>query len=104
MATTTEEQITPGKQTFVRSVRPICDGGINNGTPIAVDLTISLGTRDVISNDPVYSAAVDMDAFGRCNFRSKARYHRAVVTVPEASIWDHLQGVDTVVAMPMGKR
>lgn len=93
--TTTEGNLVPGKKGFVRSLRPIVDGGT---------WSVALGIRDRINDVVTYGIAVLQDAFGKCLFRSKARYHRAKMTSLAGDVWTHNQGVDDIEVKPMGMR
>jgi hypothetical protein len=84
---TTEAQITPGRQTFVREVWPYCDGGT---------LSMYLGTRDKPTDAVSWSSEVSMNTVGFCPFRSRARFHRGRVKVAAGGTWTHLQGIQPV--------
>ncbi len=92
---TTEANIIKGKRAFLRSCRPIVDGG----TP-----SVTLGTRDRINDAVTFGAARAVDAYGNCKFRTPARYHRGRITLPAGSTFSHIQGIDQIVAVPFGTR
>lgn len=92
-ADTTEAQISPGRQTFVREVWPKCDGGT---------VSVALGTRDLPTSGVTWSADTAVNTVGFAPFRNRARYHRARVKVAAGGSWTHLQGVDPAVR-PEGK-
>jgi hypothetical protein len=91
---TAETQIFPGKRAFVSQTRPIVDGG----TP-----SIAMGTRSLTTENVTFDTPVEMDADGWCPQRSEGRYHRARITMPAGSVFDHLEGFD-VEAVPAGIR
>lgn len=93
--TTTEDTIGDGNLTKVTSVRPMVDGG----TPI-----VTLGTRDRLEDAVVFGNPSTIDAYGRCHFNTKARYHRAQIVVPAGQTWTHIQGIDNIVSRVGGKR
>lgn len=84
---TTEAQVTPGRQTFIREVWPYCDGGT---------VSVKLGTRDLPTSAATFSDAVAVNSVGFAPFRSRARYHRARVIVAAGGTWTSAQGVQPV--------
>lgn len=92
---TGEVQLIPPGRAFVRSLRPV----VNGGTP-----TVALITRDRTSDAVTVGMDVAINSAGFCRVRSNARYHRARIKVPAASAWSHLQGVDEIEASPAGNR
>lgn len=82
---TVEAELSPGRRSFVQSVRPLANGGV---------LSVQLGTRER-TNDPVtWATEVSQDSAGNCRQRSSARYHRARVRVAGDGSWTHAQGID----------
>lgn len=91
---TSEMQPFPGRRSKIIAARPIVDGG----TP-----SVSVGHRDRLVDSVTYEAAVAMNALGDCPQRTTGRYVRYRATLPAASSFTHLQGVD-VEMRPEGKR
>jgi hypothetical protein len=91
---TVEAEITPGRRSFLRSVRPAVDGGAPS---------VQLGTRDRANDPVVWHGQVAQNEVGACPQRSSARYHRARVAIAAAGAWTHAQGID-VEASPEGER
>lgn len=91
------EEIQPfvGQRTFVRNARPIIDGSV---TP-----SIALGQRVSAEATVTYTNPSVMNALGWCPIRGNAQYMRARITLPAASTFDHIQGVE-LDADPAGYR
>jgi hypothetical protein len=51
-----------------------------------------------------YGASEDANAYGFCNARVNARYHRARITIPAGSSWEYARGVDDLKFSEMGRR
>lgn len=82
---TSEQEAIPQRRALVNRVRPQVDGG----TP-----SVSIGVRNLPTDTTVtYGTAVAMDANGNCNVRANGRYFRALITLPAASSFTHIQGV-----------
>jgi hypothetical protein len=96
--TTTEMNLVDAKKAFVRGLRPILQGA----SPPAI--SISLGTRDLQTNQSVFGPVIPMDQFGYCRFRSKARYHEAKIMIAGGGNWDVLLGADDPLFVPFGTR
>ncbi len=92
---TAEAQITPGRRTFLRSLRPIVDGGA---------VTVQLGTRDRTTDAASWGVICAVNDHGVCPTRSNARYHRARLNVAAGGSWTHIQGVGDIEAAPEGWR
>ena len=90
------EEIEPfnGQRTFVRNTRPLVDGG----TP-----SVAIGTRELLTNPVMFNAGTPMNSLGWCPQRASARYTRARVTMPAASSFSHIIGVE-LDADPIGVR
>ena len=93
---TNEQEIIPGKIAFLRSCRPMVDG---SATP-----SVQIGYRGRLQDAVTYGSAVAADARGYTKFRQKGRYMRGRITIPAASTWDHILGLDDVRAVAMGVR
>jgi hypothetical protein len=91
---TMESQLYGNRRAFVNSTRPLVDGG----SP-----SIAVGYRNRIEDALTYSSAVAMNANGECPQRNEARYQRFRLTLPSASSFNQIQGVE-VWARPAGMR
>lgn len=91
------EEIQPfnGQRTFVRNVRPIVDGNV---TP-----TVAIGTRLESETTVMFNAGTAMNSLGWCPQRTNGQYTRARITLPAASVFRHIQGVE-IDADPAGQR
>jgi hypothetical protein len=91
---TAEAQLTPGRRSLLRSLRPLADGGA---------VTVRIGTRDAPGAPVQFGSAVAPNGLGAAALRSSARYHRARLSIAAGESWTHLQGVE-VDAVPEGVR
>jgi hypothetical protein len=83
---TSEQQFFPGRRTRVdRAIRPIVDG-----TPASV----SVGHREQLAAGVTYEAAVPVNILGECPQRVTGRYVRFRLTLPAATTFSHLQGIE----------
>lgn len=98
---TIEAQLVPGRRSLLRSIRPIIN--FLPGTTVSVP-SVVIGGRNRTQDDVTYSAAQAADQFGNCRFREAWRYHRARLSIPAASGWGFIQGVDEIVVDPWGNR
>lgn len=94
---TGDQQLTPGRRTLFRALRPIVEGS-------SVTPSLRVGTRDHLSESVSYGAAIPVNAQGMCNSRVNARYHRARIVIPAGSQWKFARGVDDVKFSSMGAR
>lgn len=91
---TGEKQLFPGTRALVRAGRPLVDGGVPS---------LALGTRDRTVDSVVYGVAVPMNVIGDCPLRGTGRYARFRISLPAASTFTHIQGVD-IDAVKEGRR
>jgi hypothetical protein len=82
---TQEGQPTPSKRSRITSVRPLIDG-----SPSAV----ALGSRNRQEDAVTYTTDVTTNVWGEAPHRTDARYVRGRITIPEAAVWSHAEGVD----------
>lgn len=94
---TGDNQLTPGRRTLFRGLRPIIEGS-------SVTPSLTVGTRNHLTEPVTYGSAAAANAYGWCNARVNARYHRAKITIPAASSWTFARGVDDLKFSPMGGR
>jgi len=92
---TTETQMFPDRRTRVISSRPLHDA--------AVAASIAVGHREMVRQPVTYEMAIPENILGACPQRSTGRYTRFRLTLPPASGFNALQGID-VVARPEGIR
>jgi hypothetical protein len=92
---TSEQKPANGKKAFLRSCRPIVDGG----SP-----TVALITRDTPQETVAIGSDVALDSLGRAKFRRRARYVRARIKIPAGDTWTHAQGIDDIVLKQEGER
>lgn len=97
---TTEVELFPSESrggaqlALVTNSRPAVDGG----SP-----SVAIATRNRLEDVPAYGTTVALNSIGDCPQRICGRYVRASVTLPAASSFTHIQGVD-LSAVPNGKR
>lgn len=94
---TGDSQLNPGGRALLRGLRPMVEG--LTGTP-----TLTVGYRNSTGTAVQYGSAISANAYGFCNARVNARYHRAKITIPAASQWSFARGIDDVKFSPMGSR
>lgn len=94
---TGDAQLVEGKKSIVRSARPIIQG-------TSVTPSITIGRRNKMNESVTYGSTVAVNSNGICKLRSKGRYHRARVTIPASSTWQHAIGVEEIEAKAMGSR
>lgn len=100
---TVEANLVPGRMAFVRSVRPLLDSG-GDGLSAGPACSISLITRNLLSDQITITNPVQADSFGLCKFRNKARYHRARALIPASANWSDFLGVDDITVRDAGFR
>jgi hypothetical protein len=94
---TGDNQLTPGRRSLFRGLRPMIEG-----TSVTPSLTV--GHRNHLNETVTYDSAIAANAYGICNARVNARYHRARITLPAASSWQLARGVDDIQFSSMGSR
>jgi hypothetical protein len=94
---TGDSQLTPGGRSLLRGLRPIIEG-----TSVSPSLTV--GWRNSLGSGLTYGNEIPINAYGFCNSRVNARYHRARITIPAGSQWSFARGVDDLKFSPMGSR
>ena len=93
---TSEQAPFPGRRAIVTRVRPMVDGA---ATP-----SVAIGWRNRLQDAVSYGSAVACDSWGYAPQRINGRYLRGRITIPAASSWDHVLGIDDVWAVPAGSR
>lgn len=91
---TGDRQLFPGRRMKIQSVRPMNDGGT---------ASVAVAARNLPTDAVTYQTAVEVNALGECPQRVNGRYARYKLTLPEASSFTHLQGLE-VSAAPEGMR
>lgn len=67
--------------------------------------TIALGTRNQTDTTAVFGSAASRNSItGLCSFKSKARYHRGRIQVPEGTVWSECYGLSDLEFSRAGKR
>ena len=90
---TAEGDLSEGHRTFLQGVRPLFSG--------TGSASVKIGSRNLQNESLSWGQDVAQNAFGRCPFRSQARYHRARVTL--SGQWEKFMGVD-IEGKKAGKR
>lgn len=90
-------QLSPGRKTLLRGFRPMVEG--TTATPSGM-----VRYRDNLSEALQDDVAVAVNSTGFCNVRRNARYHRARIVIPSASVWTFATGIDDPKASAMGAR
>lgn len=80
---TSELQLTEGRKSFLRRVRPVVDDS---------SATVQFGRRDKQSEPVTYTAEISQNTNGFCPTRTNAYYHR--IRVNTNGEFTHLQGVE----------
>jgi hypothetical protein len=93
---TTEGQILEGQRAEVTNLKPLVEGSEDS------TITIQIGERDLLTEDPTWTSAIPMNTIGECDARSNARFHRARVNISGG--FDHATGVEVLEVYPAGKR
>ena len=94
---TGDVQLTPGRKSMLRSIRPLVEGAFNSPS-------IIIRSRDLLNETHSDAPSVAATSTGKCNVRVNARYHRARLVVPQGADWQHVVGIDDVTFSPMGAR
>jgi hypothetical protein len=84
-----------GKRAVIRGCRPLIDGGSPQ---------ISLGWRDTQQAAINYGPSVGLTPAGLAPVYQSGRYFRARATMPAASVWSNMQGIDDIDARPAGEQ
>ena len=90
-------QLSKGRKSMLRSLRPMIHG--NDPRP-----SVLIRHKDNLHETFDETAASQVNNTGLCTTRVNSRYHRARVTIPAGTTWDHAIGVDDVTFTPMGVR
>lgn len=83
------EEIQPftGLRTFCRNARPIVD--TTTATP-----SVALWTRTTSESAKTYNSPTAMNSLGWCPQRANGQYMGGRITLPAASVFSHIQGVE----------
>lgn len=82
---TAEAQIMAPSRAFVRSLLPIGD---------APDITVAAATRERRTEPFVWGTATGIGRAGSSPQRASGRYHRFRLSIPAASSWTHMIGIE----------
>lgn len=94
---TGEVQLTQGRKSLLRSVRPMLEA--SGATP-----TVTIRYRDRLQDAVNDGPAVAANSNGVCFVRHNARYHRARTTIPAGETWTRALGIDDINFSSMGAR
>jgi hypothetical protein len=94
---TSDTQLVPGKKSLLQSLRPMVEGS-------SVTPSVAIKYRDRLQDAHSTGSTVAANSNGVCNVRRKARYHRAVMTIPAGDTWVHATGLDDIKFKAMGSR
>jgi hypothetical protein len=95
---TKDMQLTPGRKSLFRGMRPMLEG-VGNIEPL-----ITILARDHLQEEPEDYGPVTTNEYGFAPLRVNARYHRVRMTVPAAATWKMMRGIDDLRFSPMGMR
>ncbi len=99
---TGERQLTAGRNTVLRSVRPLVEIDENRaqqqssgaGTQsLTFQISVALEGRNVLEVVPTVSGPIVIDNLGEANFDREDRYHRVTVNIPAGIDWLHATGI-----------
>lgn len=94
---TQTKQLTPGRRSYVQSVRPLIDAAAQTGISIAV------AGRTNLTDALTFGAPVAPDISGECPQRNDNRYHTVNIEIAAGETWTHIIGGD-VTYIPGGFR
>ena len=94
---TGDNQAAEGRRSLFRGLRPLVEGS-------SVTPSLTVGSRDHLTESVTYGSPVPVNSYGWCNARTQARYHRAKITIPADSAWNFARGVDDLKLSLMGRR
>lgn len=94
---TGDTQLNGAGRALLRGLRPIVEGS-------TVTPSLTVGWRNSLGSGLTYGSTIAPNAYGFCNARVNARYHRARITIPAGSNWLFARGVDDLKFSPMGSR
>jgi len=94
---TGDTQLSPGRKSLFRGLRPMIEG-------MSVTPSLTVGSRDNLSQSVTFGAPVAANSNGFCPARVNARYHRARITIPAGSEWKFARGVDDFKVSGAGAR
>lgn len=83
---TSESQLFNGKKARIKNARPIVDGPV---TP-----SVTIGYRDLQTQDVNYTSAIPMNALGTSPVRTSGRYIRGRITLPANSDFNNITGLE----------
>ncbi len=94
---TGDAQLTPGRQSLLRSLRPMVEGTM-------VTPSVTIRSRKRLQDSYTDATPVAANANGVCPVRVNSRYHRMKMTIPAASTWNFARGVDDINFTATGTR
>lgn len=94
---TGDAQLTPGRKSLLRSLRPMVEGSM-------VTPTVTVRSRNRLQDSYTDATPIAANANGVCPVRVNARYHRMKMTIPASSSWNFARGVDDINFTATGTR
>ncbi len=94
---TGERELTPGRDTFVRSVRPLIEideARIGTQNIPNTSIRVVLETRNVLQDAFTVNGPKALNAIGEANFDKEARYFRGTVNIAAGVDWRHARGAE----------
>jgi hypothetical protein len=82
---TGEFQLSPGKTSHIRSLRPHIDGGT---------ITAAIAPRALQTATATFGTAASINTSGECSLRDNSRFQRVRCSVASGGTWTHAQGVE----------
>ncbi len=98
---TGERQFTAGRNTVIRSVRPLVELDENRASAqqqsqtnsLTFNVSVALEGRNVLEQVPTVEGPTTIDGLGEANFDREDRYHRITVNIPANLDWSHANGI-----------
>ncbi len=87
---TREQLLTPGRASYIDSVRPLVDAQKEAGD---VGIQIQIAGRNGLEQSFTFDAAALVNAEGLARTPNQSRYHRVRTIIPAGVEWQHAQGV-----------
>ena len=91
---TAEQVVLTGRTGIITGARPLIDGG----SPF-----VSIGRRQRLEDDVVYTNPVPLNALGVCPVRVAGRFLRGVITAAAGGGWQNISGIEMEI-VAQGKR
>ena len=96
-AETKDFQLTKGRKTLLRGVRPIIEG-------VDTSMAVTIKGRTDMHRPYNDYGPYEVNDIGYCPVRVNERYHRAKITIPANENWTFIRGIDDLKFSKMGYR